>query len=1151
MKLKDIFLKQYDRHIEGVIKADSTETILNEVEEFVVTKEIRKNLGQIKEAYLAEKAGNGVWISGFFGSGKSHLLKMLAVLMENQSANGKNLLDIFLSKIDDDLFLRNDFEKMCLMPSKSILFNISQQVNVKQTSQEQAMIDTFVRVFNEMNGYFGKQGHIAQFERDLDRRGLFGKFKDEYKKIAEISWEEGREQSLFEEDNIEAAYAKITNSNSDGIIQRYEENYTMAIGDFADLVNEYIEAQEKGFRLNFFIDEVGQFIANDSRTILALQTVVESLATRCKGRAWVFVTAQEKLDKIVGRMSQSAGQEISRIQDRFKLKVNLSSANVDEVIRLRLLEKNGDGEDQLGSLYIKEQNNLKTLFDLPDGAKVYKNFVDRDHFVSSYPFIPYQYALFQSVMHNLSDQGAFTGAYQSIGERSMLEVFQDVVINISDYEVGKLATFDSMYDQISKTLMTTIKFGITQSEGQIVVDDFSKKVLKILFLVKYVKEFKATISNIAVLLIDNFSVDLVELRNKVEESLIKLEHQAIIKRYENVYEYLTDKERDIENEIRRVDVDQQSLNKYMAELFYNHIAPLSKMRYEANNRDFSITRKLNNYISGKSYEVGIHIVTEDFDEGTLSARSIEYDNEMFVSLASDSDFYKEAQHYIQTTNFIRQSNSNSRTPEEQLIINSKAHKNQKLNNKLRADALNLLSSGDIYVKGDRLTSISSDAKLRVFQGFQRLIENVYINLEQLGAKSFDEKDIPKYLEMGKENANNFFNELDSAENTIMQFINMRKMHGQNTTLKALAENFEQRPNGWPLVALLALLAKLYGMGKIEMNVGSTPINDDDFEKTVRNTANHSSIIVSEIEEISSAEIKSLRTVFNNAFHTPPKSSDAKGLATNFSEMIKEKLYTVNEHYILEENYPFLSQLKPVIELLKLLKDKKYEWYYKNLSLFEKELPNLIEDVADPIFHFMGGNQKEIYTKAKNFLVTNDTNLRYLEGEETGKLIDSLNDPDCFRNSRMIKVKELHEFLEKKLGRELEKIKKSSKEKIEELKNKLEKENKFKEFPIEKQNEMLLNFNYIENLITTSTDFAFIKDRVNKFEDDDYQAILMSLISPPVGEGDDQKALLISIKQLNVSYPKSFLDSKEDVENYVEKLKEALLAELAEGKNIQV
>lgn len=99
--------------------------------------------------------------------------------------------------------------------------------------------------------------------------------------------------------------------------------------------------------------------------------------------------------------------------------------------------------------------------------------------------------------------------------------------------------------------------------------------------------------------------------------------------------------------------------------------------------------------------------------------------------------------------------------------------------------------------------------------------------------------------------------------------------------------------------------------------------------------------------------------------------------------------------------------------------------------------------------------------------------------------------------------------------------------------------------------MLLNFNYIENLITTSTDFAFIKDRVNKFKIDDYQAILMSLISPPVGEGDDQKASLISIKQLNVSYPKSFLGSKEDVENYVEKLKEALLAELAEGKNIQV
>src|SRR5574338_1541075 len=97
MKLKEIFEKPIDRSIEGVIKADDLASLKLEVEEYVITNEVSKRLEELFGVYNDYGGANGVWISGFFGSGKSHLLKMLALLLENNPVDdGKTTLDYFL-----------------------------------------------------------------------------------------------------------------------------------------------------------------------------------------------------------------------------------------------------------------------------------------------------------------------------------------------------------------------------------------------------------------------------------------------------------------------------------------------------------------------------------------------------------------------------------------------------------------------------------------------------------------------------------------------------------------------------------------------------------------------------------------------------------------------------------------------------------------------------------------------------------------------------------------------------------------------------------------------------------------------------------------------------------------------------------------------
>ena len=207
LRMREIFLKPVDRPIDGVIKADDEASLRIELDEYVITDEISKRLSVFLDAYNNYATANGVWISGFFGSGKSHLLKMLALLLENRTVDGIPAFDYFKDKkeLTEDPMLRGALQKATAIPSQSILFNIDQKADVITTNQTDALLSVFQKVFDEACGYYGKQAYIAQFERDLDGRGILSSFKAAYTEVSGKDWERGREQSLLEGPNIAKA----------------------------------------------------------------------------------------------------------------------------------------------------------------------------------------------------------------------------------------------------------------------------------------------------------------------------------------------------------------------------------------------------------------------------------------------------------------------------------------------------------------------------------------------------------------------------------------------------------------------------------------------------------------------------------------------------------------------------------------------------------------------------------------------------------------------------------------------------------------------------------------------------------------------------------------------------------------------------------
>ena len=1155
MQLQDIFVKPVDRTIEGVIKADDLASLKLEVEEYVITNEVSRSLEQFLGAYNDFKGANGVWISGFFGSGKSHLLKMLALLLENQKVDGQGTLEYFLPKIQDEM-LKGDVKRAAEIPSKSILFNIDQKADTITKKEIDAVLAVFVKVFNEMRGYYGKHGYVAQFEQDLDKRGDYEAFKTAYKEVAGQDWESGREEVILEKSNIAKAYAQVSGTPVDAnknIIDAYREDYKLSIEEFAEQVNEYIQSQEPDFRLNFFVDEVGQYIADNVKLMTNLQTIAESLATKCKGRSWIIVTAQEEMDSVLGDMSKQQTTDFSKIQARFKTRMKLTSKNVDEVIQKRLLKKNDEGETFCEELYKKEKNNFGTLFDFTDGATTYRSFRDENHFVNSYPFIPYQFVLFQQSIENLSGHSAFEGKHSSVGERSMLGVFQEVAIKIAPREVGQLATFDLMFEGLRAALKSQIQRAILMSESQL-ENEFAKRVLKALFLVKYIKGFNATPRNLRVLLQERFDQDVTTLRKDIEEALNLLEQQTYVQRNGDIYEYLTDEEKDVEQEIKNTEVESKEIAEKLEEILFTEIVRDRKIRYDVTGQDYPYTKKLDDKIIGREHELTIHFVTpfsENVDNLTiLKAQSLGRP-ELMIVLPPDSRLVQDLLHYKRTDKYIRLNLSSTTNDSVRMILGNKSHQNNSERLKqIRERSYELIGKAKFFVSGDEIEISGTDPRSRIIKGSQELITRTYSSLRMLKGTSYSENDIGKYLDISK--GSMFGGDaagLTEAEQEVLAFIQGNKRVGTRTTMKNLDDKFSKKPYGWYLAAIQCTVAMLAGRGKIEVRSDSNVLENADLERALKNTYGFGNIIIDPQTEFTSSELRGLKDFYSNFFARPTTANEAKVLGAETKDAFREVHVELRELAAQKGQYPFLAALEEPIGVIENLLGKDYTYYFKELPQQEDELLDMKEDVLDPIRRFMSGGNRAIYNEASHFLQEQRTNFAAIGDGKPAQLQSILASPDCFKGNQMKDAKALMDGLKKDIEEQLKSEKKQALEKVSDLQKRMQAMSEYSELTADQKMEIDESFEFVEEQIKRQNVVAVIRDQAAQYETSGFNRLLTK-ISGWTQEDDEEAIEYISQRQLDLKFDKPYLANEADIEEYLAALKEAMLKAIKANKRIR-
>lgn len=922
MNVEHIFLKKLTRDINGVVKAEQTDddSVFVELDEYVVTRELDRHFRSFFETYgpavnsynpaVASKIG--VWVSGFFGSGKSHFIKILSYLLENREVvkdgQSRRAIEFFKDKIDDAM-LYSDIHSAVSKPTDVILFNIDSQANTDD--QDNAILKVFLKVFNNRAGYCADFPHIAHLERELDKRSQYLPFKSKFEELTGSSWEDQRDAYDFYRDEMIEALSVATSQSSESTrqwVEQIENNFPLSINNFCKWVKEYLD-RKSDHNLLFLVDEVGQFIGKNTQMMLQLQTITEDLGRACNGRAWVVVTSQADIDAAIGQLSAVGAQDFSKIQGRFYTRLQLSSSNTSEVIQRRLLEKTEPAIEALTELFIEKGDILRNqlTFDKTTTASL-SGYSDAVSLVDNYPFVPYHYPLVQKVFESIRTKGA-TGKHLAMGERSLLDAFQSAAKQIKDESIGRLIPFYCFFDPIESFLEPAVKRTIDQACELDSISDFDGKVLKTLFLIRYVDVVKSTLENLVTLCIDRIDADKIALKAALDDSLNRLERQLLIARNGDEFVFLTNEEKEIENEIRHTEVEPSELTNELSRIIFDDILRRQRTyRYPGNKQDFDVSRFCNGHPKdGSSLEdLVVKVVSpldpvfENSSDQQWMQQTLEEGGSVLVKLQESSRLFGhkgvsgDLQTYIQTDRFLK-INSGQR-PEQEHILREKAMENNERAKRLRHDFEALFGESEVFAIGTRLNPKSSTPSVMLEDAYRYVVENTFskINLIRPSAGGEPKRELNAILVA--DDLAQLGLDLDAQEcnpeatREIEQIIAMKVERSEPVLLRDLLTRFTRRPYGWQEDEVLILIARLGLAGKISFTLNNADLSLKNAYDPFTSVRKRGDIRVQKVRQHDDRQIRKAAKLTKDLFSKTFTGTAEKELA----ELIQRELLRWNE-----------------------------------------------------------------------------------------------------------------------------------------------------------------------------------------------------------------------------------------------------------------
>jgi hypothetical protein len=917
MEIRELFTKPIDRPINGVIKADQldAESIWQELEEYVVTKQLTEYFRRFFDAYLAaaEKAKDptitarmGVWVSGFFGSGKSHYIKILSYLLENieaidpKTGRHKKAAEFFDEHKIKDPMLLADIHRAIKGTADVMLFNIDAKADAK--SERDAIVQVFMRVFNEKLGLCGDAPHIAEMERYLISKGAYENFKTVFQAQNGNSWHQERDAVDFLRDDVIAALAQSLNMTEESAGRWFDnarDDYRINIEGFAKLVRDYLETQPADHRLIFLVDEVGQFIGDNTQLMLSLQTIIEQLGTLCQGRAWVIVTSQEDIDAAIGEANKAKSQDFSKIQARFHTRLSLASSNTDEVIGERLLAKTEPAHVTLRDAFAQKGDIINNQLSFLGNGVNLRGYRDAVEFVAYYPFAPYQFQLLQKIFESIRKVGA-TGKHLSRGERSLLDAFQSAAVQNAGKPINALIPLYDFYPSIESFIDSVAKRSIDQAPDNPSLEPYDTQLLKALFLIRYIPEtIKPNIDNLATLCVDQVDADKLSLKRRIQESLARLEQQQLVSRNGDLWFFLTNEERDVARELGHVEISSAERTRLLSELIFEDILrSQNKVRHRDTKSDYEFNRQLD----GAPWKTASHALTlevlsplgddyERLQEAACILRSTEGTGRAIIRMAEGQRLYEELTLYLQIEKYIISPKADQATPSLKRILSDRKEENRERRLRLVEQLSNLMATGDFYVLGQKPSikaGLHPTSLLDELVNY--LIANTYSKLSYVKYRCSDPiaeiKAVLNADDVKQLSLDNNIEELNPlALNELRQYLLLTASENR-VLLSDIVDRFTGIPWGWkPDWEIVLLIARLYMAGEIKLMLEGADLDPRSAIDPLTKSVRFRQVSILKRKSADSVALKRARDMHRELFAKLPRE-DEDGLVADTRDSFK-------------------------------------------------------------------------------------------------------------------------------------------------------------------------------------------------------------------------------------------------------------------------
>lgn len=1185
MKLRELFEKDINRNINGVVKVEQVDDeaiIYQELDEFVVTKELSKHFSTFYSNYknsFEERTDKiGVWISGFFGSGKSHFLKMLSYLLANKEVKGKKTIEFFEEKSNIDDWTFADMKLATSVPTETILFNIDSKSSKDTKQRKDGIVEVFLKVFNESQGYSSNYPKLADIERYLDKNGKYEEFKQIITSESGVSWEEASNAVGFFKDFFIKAYVQVagtTEQSTQDLFKDVVEDSGITPEGFAKLIKEYLESKGSKNRIIFLVDEIGQFISDNTNLMLSLQTVVENLGTMCNGRAWVMVTSQEAIDSITKERFRD--QDFSKIQGRFDTKLSLSGSNTDEVIKRRLLEKRTDARTLLSNYYNEQEKilaNLITFSSQTSGMKMYEN---SDDFVDCYPFVPYQFKLLQSVFTELRNF-SHAGAHLASGERSMLNAFHTALKEYGDKEITELVPFNVFYSTIQTFIDTDIVRIIAQAkEGNPDIEDFDIEVLTVLFLIKYIKEVPCDVENIATLMISNINESKNALKSKIEGALTRLKQATLIQQNGEEYSFLTNEEQDVTRGIKNTQIDSSDVLNEVYRNIYEEIYTKKSITPYPQGQSYYFVRKVDDVVRGSQAEdIEVKFITSmnsdyKFSESELKMKFLA-GNTLFIKL-NENGYLQELETILKTDKYIKQKSSVKQSEMQDMILKNRGAELIERKKRVKTLLEQAILESTFYTNGQIMEVSATSAAAKIENALKQIVENTYTNLHFIQERVRDEKEIHAKLiaPQGKLDERN-----KKALDDVLAFIQLNNSMSCTVTMQGLKQQYTRKPFGWSINDIAGVVADLAVKGDISILYNGVQCNYQDYNtvKYLTNDREIQSTVIKLKEKIDSAKIQQVIAIAQELFEKQDFVDDGEKLANLIRENLQNMIGDLQELNGRHNNPKYPK--KTVIELgLSTLKELKNEPDVNGLfDLLIKQKDNLLTwkqeyKLLKSFFNTQVGifdESLKIYDRVKR----NEVYLATFESEEVAKLNELISKLESIIDSpepySMIKdLPVLNSDIISIVNNVLEDYKQALGEVISDLAYYLAEEASKQGLECERYSN-LFKIN-VTDLYERATDFGELKAIEEKAKQYDEKLLKQisedSIAKKNLGlqqtdteehqgsEPEIRGKELVFVNPTNVVQTMQILETEEDVDNYINKLSEELKTRIRNNKRIKL